>query len=192
MERVEGRWVHRLTAAVTKQEGRTAVPAFVVLTLSAHGGQDDRQVRVTVGAPTEPDVIAWLLGRRKGFFEEHGGKAGDIVAGQGGATERVGAGGLGEGVALLEGGDVDLAGATSSAIAKDPSKFKLIASAADHLPEFQATVLSARMDYVKNNPRAIEGILAGLNEAQQRSSGIPTRPARSMPPRSVSGPGRAG
>ncbi|MER6176134.1 hypothetical protein [Streptosporangium sp. NPDC001681] len=168
------------------------MPAFVVLTLSAHGGQDDRQVRVTVGAPTEPDVIAWLLGRRKGFFEEHGGKAGDIVAGQGGATERVGAGGLGEGVALLEGGDVDLAGATSSAIAKDPSKFKLIASAADHLPEFQATVLSARMDYVKNNPRAIEGILAGLNEAQQRSSGIPTRPARSMPPRSVSGPGRAG
>lgn len=85
------------------------------------------------------------------------------IEGQG--VKRVAAGGLGEGIALLEAGDVDVAMIPPSAIYKMADKFKLIASDSDYLKSFQITVLTTTAEYAKSHPAVVEGVVAGYGEA---------------------------
>lgn len=79
--------------------------------------------------------------------------------------EHVDAGGLGEGVALLEAGDVDVTVVPPTVVAQDPDKYRLIARGAEAVPSLQTSVMTVREDYLAENSEVIEGILAGYAEA---------------------------
>ncbi|MCE0763694.1 ABC transporter substrate-binding protein [Pseudonocardia kujensis] len=93
------------------------------------------------------------------------------------AVERVGAGGIGEGVALLEAGEVDVALVPTSLVAKDPQRFRLIASSADYVPAFEQSVMTVRDDYLAAHPRVISGVVAGYQDAVHRIEQDPQRAA---------------
>ena len=81
--------------------------------------------------------------------------------------ERVAAGGLGEGIALLEAGKVDVTSISTGIIARNPGKYKLIVSAPQYLPEFESAVLTTPTRYLKDNPAVIDGLLLGLQDARE-------------------------
>lgn len=80
------------------------------------------------------------------------------------AIKRVAAGGVGEGIALLEANKADIATIPPSIYLKTPDKYKLVVDTTKYLPKFQQTVLVTSPDYAKSNPEVIKAITAGYAE----------------------------
>lgn len=87
------------------------------------------------------------------------------AAGVGGDVERVESGGVGEGIALLESGDVDVAVVPPSVVAKNPEAFHQVVSSADYLQSFQQSVITTTPEYAESHPGVVEAITAGYGEA---------------------------
>lgn len=87
------------------------------------------------------------------------------AAGVRGKVERVASGGVGEGVALLEAGKVDVAVVPSSVLAKNPGKFREVVSSADYLDAFQQSVITTTPEYAESQPGVVKAIVAGYQQA---------------------------
>lgn len=83
------------------------------------------------------------------------------------SVERSAAGGLGEGLALLEGGDVDATVLPIAEAMKNPGAYKLVVSAKTVIPAFQQTVITTTPEYAKEHPKVIKAITEGYDEAVQ-------------------------
>ncbi len=81
------------------------------------------------------------------------------------SIQRVAAGGSGQAVALLESGAVDVTILPPSLVAKDPSKYKLIAASAQYLPAFQQGLMTVSNSYLKDHADVVAGVLAGYQDA---------------------------
>ena len=79
--------------------------------------------------------------------------------------ERVASGGIGEGFALLEAGNVDIALVPSIVAEQRPEDFKLIVSSPDYMSRFLQSTITTTKDYAASNPRR-----------WHRSRPIPLRP----------------
>ncbi len=86
------------------------------------------------------------------------------VAGVEKTVERTSSGGVGEGVALLEAGDVDVAVVPPSVVAKS-DKFRVVVSSADYLEKFQQSVIATTPEFAEQNPETVEAVVAGYAEA---------------------------
>lgn len=86
------------------------------------------------------------------------------VAGATQEIERTSSGGIGEGVALLEAGDVDVAVVPPSVVAKS-DKFRVVVSSADYLKKFQQSVIVTTPEFAESNPETVEAVVAGYAEA---------------------------
>ena len=86
------------------------------------------------------------------------------VAGAEQKIERTSSGGVGEGVALLEAGDVDVAVVPPSVVAKT-DKFRVVVSSADYLRKFQQSVIATTPEFAEQNPDTVEAVVAGYAEA---------------------------
>lgn len=80
------------------------------------------------------------------------------------AIERTSSGGVGEGVALLEAGDVDVAVVPPSVVAKS-DKFRVVVSSADHLKKFQQSVITTTPEFAERNPDTVKAVIAGYADA---------------------------
>jgi NitT/TauT family transport system substrate-binding protein len=87
------------------------------------------------------------------------------VAGQ--KIERVAAGGIGEGIALLEAGEADITTVPPTVYQETPDKYKLIVDTTEYLPKFQQTVIVASPAYAQDHPDVITGILAGYQQGAE-------------------------
>lgn len=94
------------------------------------------------------------------------------------AVQRVSSGGIGEGIALLESGEVDVAVVPPSLVAKGGDRFRLIAASADHIPAFQQSVLTVRDDYLAAHPDVVAGVVAGYHDAVASIRENPAEAAR--------------
>ncbi|OZM78060.1 ABC transporter substrate-binding protein [Pseudonocardia sp. MH-G8] len=81
------------------------------------------------------------------------------------AVERVAAGGIGEGVALLESGAVDVAIVPDAVRAKNPDTFRLVVPTHTYIERFQQTVLTTTTDYAEDNPEVVSAVLGGYQES---------------------------
>lgn len=86
------------------------------------------------------------------------------VAGATQPIERTSSGGVGEGVALLEAGDVDVAVVPPSVVAKT-DKFRVVVSSADHLKKFQQSVITTTPEFAERNPDTVRAVVAGYADA---------------------------
>lgn len=86
------------------------------------------------------------------------------VAGVQNQIERVASGGVGEGVALLEAGDVDVAVVPPSVVAKT-NKFRVVVSSADYVKKFQQSVIATSPQFAEENPNTVKAVVAGYAEA---------------------------
>ncbi|MEU0507861.1 ABC transporter substrate-binding protein [Amycolatopsis sp. NPDC006125] len=86
------------------------------------------------------------------------------VAGATQDIERVSSGGVGEGVALLEAGSVDVAVVPPSVVAKT-GKFRVVVSSADYLKKFQQSVITTTPEFAERNPDTVKAVVAGYAEA---------------------------
>ncbi|MGI5216801.1 ABC transporter substrate-binding protein [Nocardia sp. CA-290969] len=86
------------------------------------------------------------------------------VAGATQPIERTSSGGVGEGVALLEAGDVDVAVVPPSVVAKT-DKFRVVVSSADHLKKFQQSVITTTPEFAERNPDTVKAVVAGYADA---------------------------
>jgi NitT/TauT family transport system substrate-binding protein len=80
-------------------------------------------------------------------------------------VQRVATGGFGEGIALLESGEIDAAAVAPSTIAANPSKFKLVVSSESLLKEFQQSVITTTTSFSKEHPKVVEAVLAGYTDS---------------------------
>jgi len=87
------------------------------------------------------------------------------VAGVTHEVERVAAGGVGEGIALLESGDVDATVIPPSISSQNTDKYRLVVSSAEYLTEFQQTLITTTPEYAESHPGVVEAITAGYQEA---------------------------
>lgn len=86
------------------------------------------------------------------------------VAGATQQIERTASGGVGEGVALLEAGDVDVAVVPPSVVAKT-GKFRVVVSSADYIEKFQQSVITTTPEFAEQNPDTVKAVVAGYAEA---------------------------
>lgn len=86
-------------------------------------------------------------------------------AGATGDVQRVASGGVGEGIALLESGDVDVTVIPPSILAKDVSRFREIVSSANYLDPFQQSVIATTPKYAQAHPGVIKAVLAAYQQA---------------------------
>jgi NitT/TauT family transport system substrate-binding protein len=82
-------------------------------------------------------------------------------------VERVAAGGIGEGVALLESGGVDVAIVPDAVRAQNPDKFRLVVPTHTYINRFQQTVITTTTDYAEDNPEIVSAVLAGYQESAE-------------------------
>lgn len=80
------------------------------------------------------------------------------------SIKRVAAGGLGEGIALLEAHKVDIAVVPPSVALKNPGKFKLVVDPTKYLKGFQQSAIVTSPNYAKSNPNVVRGVLAAYQE----------------------------
>lgn len=99
------------------------------------------------------------------------------VAGTTQKIERTSSGGVGEGVALLEAGDVDVAVVPPSVVAKT-GKFRMVVSSADYLKKFQQSVITTTPEFAEQNPDTVKAVVAGYAEAVQFIRDNPGRAAQ--------------
>ncbi|PXY23215.1 ABC transporter substrate-binding protein [Prauserella sp. PE36] len=86
------------------------------------------------------------------------------VAGATQKIQRTSSGGVGEGVALLEAGDVDVAVVPPSVVAKT-DKFRVVVSSADYLKKFQQSVITTTPEFAERNPDTVKAVVAGYADA---------------------------
>lgn len=91
--------------------------------------------------------------------------------------KRVSTGGIGEGIALLEAGTVDIAVVPPATYLENPGKFKLIVDTSKYLPAFQQSVIVTDPDYGKSHPEVIKAVLAGYQEGATWVAGHPDEAA---------------
>lgn len=82
-------------------------------------------------------------------------------------VKRTASGGVGEGIALLESGDVDVAVVPTSVVAKGSDKFRLVVSSSDYLKSFQQSVITTTPEYAKSHPKVVKAVVGGYQEAVQ-------------------------
>jgi NitT/TauT family transport system substrate-binding protein len=80
-------------------------------------------------------------------------------------VERTASGGIGEGIALLESGDVDAAVVPPSVVGQNPDAFREVVSSADYLESFQQSVITTTPEYAESHPGVLEAITGGYQEA---------------------------
>lgn len=80
-------------------------------------------------------------------------------------AERVAAGGVGEGLALLEAGKVDVAWIPPTLAAGSADAFKMVVRTQDYVDEFQTSVITTSPDFAESHPDVVEGVLAGYQES---------------------------
>ena len=73
------------------------------------------------------------------------------------SVKRTAAGGLGEGIALMESGDVDAAVVPLSEYLGNKDQYKLIAEASKLIPHFQQTVTTTTKEYAADHPKVALG-----------------------------------
>ena len=95
-----------------------------------------------------------------------------------GRIERVSTGGIGEGLALLEAGSVDIALIPSIVAEQRPEDFRLIVSSPDYLQRFLQSTITTTKDYVASNPGVVRAINAGYTEAVESIRTDPEAAAR--------------
>ncbi|MFF9490119.1 ABC transporter substrate-binding protein [Streptomyces sp. NPDC014676] len=93
-------------------------------------------------------------------------------------AERVAAGGVGEGAALLEAGTVDVAWLPPSLASRNEGKFKKVVSTGEYITDFQQSVITTSPEYAKEHPDVVRGVLAGWQEATQWIAQNPDAAAR--------------
>lgn len=81
------------------------------------------------------------------------------------AVDRTPTNGMGGGIALLEGGDIDATLMIPILLAQNADKFELGFSALDVIGPYQKTVYIASNEFAEQNPEAVRCILDGLNQA---------------------------
>jgi NitT/TauT family transport system substrate-binding protein len=86
------------------------------------------------------------------------------AAGTSATVERIASGGVGEGVALLESGAVDVAVVPTTVVAKEKDKFRLVVSSSDFLKSFQQSVITTTPEYAKSHPKVVQGVVAGYQD----------------------------
>lgn len=84
-----------------------------------------------------------------------------------GSVERTAAGGLGEGLALLEAGDVDATVVPVAEALTNSDQYKLVVSAKDVIGAFQQTVMTTTPEYAEEHPKVIKAVTEGYDEAVQ-------------------------
>ena len=99
------------------------------------------------------------------------------VAGATQKIERTSSGGVGEGVALLEAGDVDVAVVPPSVVAKT-DKFRVVVSSADHLKKFQQSVITTTPEFAERNPDTVKAVVDGYAESVRYIRAKPGRAAK--------------
>lgn len=87
------------------------------------------------------------------------------VAGLSTDAERVAAGGVGEGVALLEAGKVDVAWLPPTLAARSKEDFKLVVKTQDYIDEFQTSVITTSPQFAESHPEVVGAVVAGYQEA---------------------------
>ena len=87
------------------------------------------------------------------------------VAGLPTEAERVAAGGVGEGVALLEAGKVDVAWLPPTLAARSKDDFKLVVRTQDYVDKFQTSVITTSPQFAESHPDVVRGVLAGYQDA---------------------------
>lgn len=87
------------------------------------------------------------------------------VAGVSTDAERVAAGGVGEGVALLEAGEVDVAWIPPTLASRSEDKFKLVVSTSEHVEHLQSSVITTSPEFAESHPEVVKAVLAGYQEA---------------------------
>lgn len=95
-----------------------------------------------------------------------------------GRIERVSTGGIGEGLALLEAGSVDIALIPSIVAEQRPDDFRLIVSSPDYLQRFLQSTITTTKDYAASNPGVVRAINAGYTEAVESIRTDPEAAAR--------------
>lgn len=78
-----------------------------------------------------------------------------------GDVDRVATGGTGEGIALLEAGDIDVFYAPPRILLENEDKFKVLAKSSEVLPDFQQTVILANPQDLEENPDNARALLEG-------------------------------
>ncbi|MFF9490184.1 ABC transporter substrate-binding protein [Streptomyces sp. NPDC014676] len=99
------------------------------------------------------------------------------VAGTTQEIERTSSGGVGEGVALLEAGGVDVAVVPPSVVAKT-DKFRMVVSSADYLKKFQQSVITTSPEYAERNPDTVKAVVEGYAESVRYIRKNPDRAAK--------------
>ncbi|MFJ6076523.1 ABC transporter substrate-binding protein [Streptomyces sp. NPDC093065] len=99
------------------------------------------------------------------------------VAGATQEIERTSSGGVGEGVALLEAGDVDVAVVPPSVAAKT-GKFRMVVSSADYLEKFQQSVITTTPEFAEHHPDTVKAVVEGYAQSVQFIRDNPGRAAR--------------
>lgn len=94
-----------------------------------------------------------------------------------GRIERVATGGIGEGLALLEAGSVDIALIPSIVAEQRPDDFKLIVSSPDYVQRFLQSTITTTKDYAASNPGVVRAINSGYTEAVASIKTDPTAAA---------------
>lgn len=95
-----------------------------------------------------------------------------------GRIERVSTGGIGEGLALLEAGSVDIALIPSIVAEQRPDDFRLIVSSPEYLQRFLQSTITTTKDYAASNPGVVRAINAGYTEAVESIRTDPEAAAR--------------
>lgn len=86
------------------------------------------------------------------------------AAGASATVDRIASGGVGEGVALLESGAVDVAVIPTTVVAKQKDKFRLVVSSSDYLKSFQQSVITTTPEYAKSHPKVVQAVVAGYQD----------------------------
>ena len=80
---------------------------------------------------------------------------------------RTSTGGTGEGIALLEAGDVGLTYASPRVVAENTDSLREVISSDDFVPQYQQTLIISSRDYAKKNPEIARALLEGYAKAVQ-------------------------
>lgn len=81
------------------------------------------------------------------------------------SINRVAAGSVANGVALLNAGKVDVAVVFTATVVQNPSKYRLIGNTGKELKYFQQSVLTTTPAYAASHRNVIKGLVAGYQEA---------------------------
>lgn len=92
--------------------------------------------------------------------------------------ERIAAGGVGEGAALLEAGTVDAAWLPPSLASRNKGKFKQVVATSDYLTDFQQSVITTSPAYAEEHPDVVRAVLAGWQESARWIAENPDRAAQ--------------